>query len=427
MLFTTGGSLQVLILAAGKGTRMKSPNPKVLFEIAGFPMLFHVMKAFEGIKGVNKINVLTGYRSDLIREKISPLFPETSFYLQKEQLGTGHAVKCFIDEKTVQDEDIFIACGDTPLLKKEELEEFATFHKENKNVLSVMSMSPEDPFGYGRIMTEENVPVEIIEEKDADNDQKKIRRVNSGIYIIKESFIRECIDKIDTDNSQGEFYLTDLVRLCYEKGLSSGVFEGNIHNLEGINDIKALSLARKEIHRRINEKLMLSGVDIYDPESTFIDLDVEIEADVKILPFTVIKSGSFIESGSSIGPFARLRQGSLVGKRCKIGNFVETKKAVFKDGVKASHLSYIGDSVIGKGTNIGAGTITCNYDGKNKFKTVIGEDVFIGSNTSLIAPVKIDDNSKIGAGSVISKDVPEYSLSYSRAKQSIKKNHFRRK
>jgi len=309
--FKSEVTLQVLILAAGKGTRMRSQTPKVLFEIAGYPMLYHVIKVFKGMDGIRKVNVLTGYRSDMVREKIKDFYDDIDFYLQEKQLGTGHAVRCFLDGKKTETTDILIACGDTPLLESDELKRFMDFHGENNNVLSVMSMIAQKPFGYGRIIRKEDTPVEIVEEKDADESQRKINEVNSGIYIIKESFLRESVELLDSDNSQGEFYLTDLVKICHKKKLASGIFTGDMKNLEGINDIKALSVARKEIHRRINEQYMHSGVDIYDPDSTFIDPGVEIGSDVRILPFTVIKKGSHIPSGSLVEPFSEIGPGKI--------------------------------------------------------------------------------------------------------------------
>ncbi|MCK9224279.1 MAG: bifunctional UDP-N-acetylglucosamine diphosphorylase/glucosamine-1-phosphate N-acetyltransferase GlmU [Candidatus Muirbacterium halophilum] len=448
--------MDILILAAGKGTRMKSNTPKVLFEIAGKPMLWWVINSCKNLS--NKVNILLGHQPDLIKEKM-PYISNESIFIQKQQLGTGHAVRTFIEEYKEDFDSLMILCGDTPMLSSQELENFKKNHIKSKAVISVMSAIIKNPLGYGRIIKKNNKLACIIEEKDADYTEKKINEINSGIYIIDSKFLKEEIFNINSNNSQNEFYLTDLVEKAFNKGLITNVYIGNSENLSGINDIQSLSEARKIIHNRINNEFMNNGVDIYNSETTFIDVDTVIEDNVSILPFTVLKGentigknsiigpnvyiedckienskieyshlkGVVVNKGCNIGPYSRIRENTVIGEKCRVGNFVEIKKTCLDKSVKVSHLSYIGDSDIGKNTNIGAGTITCNYDGVNKHKTKIGENSFIGSNSCLIAPVNLGNNSVTAAGSVITKDVPDNSLAFGRARQIIKLNYRREK
>lgn len=446
--------MDILILAAGKGTRMKSDTPKVLFEIAGKPMLWWVIQSCSRLSP--NINILLGHKPELVRQKM-PYIPHENIFIQQQQLGTGHAVRTFVEKYSGKPDSLMVLCGDTPMLSADELERFKTEHEKSRAVVSVLSTYVENPYGYGRIVRTDGLMSSIIEEKDADDDVRKIREINSGIYIFNYDFLKREIFDLDTSNAQNEFYLTDLIRKAFNKGLETNVFCGDCINLTGINDIQGLSYARNEIRQRINSRHMDNGVDIYGSDTVWIDADVVIENDVRINPFTVIKGNSVIRKGSvigpysyiedcvsdnasieyshakgavigkdsGIGPFSRLREKTVISEKCKVGNFVEIKKSILSDNVKTSHLSYIGDSEIGKNTNIGAGTITCNYDGKNKNRTVIGENSFIGSNTCLVAPVKLGNNAYTAAGSVITRDVPDNALAFGRARQIIKLNYRR--
>jgi len=451
--------VEVLILAAGKGTRMKSSKSKVLFEIAGKPMLAWVIDSVLPLN-VQKINILIGFEGDIVKNQILNIYQHKkelfNFIVQKEQLGTGHAVKTFVDNTNFSSENLMVLCGDTPMLDNSELESFRKLHDNNNSVVSVISMVPEENYGYGRMVRDVEGNLEkIVEQKDCDEIKAEIREVNSGIYIFDKSFLIDNISNLSNKNSQNEFYLTDIVEFAYKSGKPASVLKGKFENLTGINDIQALSEARKVLHMRINNELMLNGVDIYSPETVFIDSSVKIENDVTIYPFSVIKGQSIIKKGSTVGPYAcikdselegaeivfshatgakmkqqsssgpfsRLREKTVLEEKVKTGNFVEIKNSVLKNNVKASHLTYIGDSEIDENSNIGAGTITCNYDGKNKHKTRIGKNCFIGSNSTLIAPLEVGDNSFIAGGSVINKNVPEKSLAFGRARQVIKTNY----
>ncbi|MFW5782245.1 MAG: bifunctional UDP-N-acetylglucosamine diphosphorylase/glucosamine-1-phosphate N-acetyltransferase GlmU, partial [Candidatus Muiribacteriaceae bacterium] len=370
--------MDVLILAAGKGTRMKSRTPKVLFDIAGKPMLYWVIRCIKDL-GEHNINVMLGHEYESVKRSVSSFFDDVNFFEQKEQLGTGHAVMEYVRQRKEKGERLLVLCGDTPLLLTEEIDRFIIKHGCYDNVMSVMSTVPENPFGYGRVI-KDGINIRcIVEEKDCSDNQRKVEEVNTGIYIIENSFLEENINRLDTDNAQKEFYLTDLVRLAHddEKGVRSVITSPE--HIMGVNNIYDLSLARKTIRKRICMRHMLNGVDIHDPDTVFIDDSVKIESDVTIHPFVILRGDTLIRSGceihpftnicdsvlddvrvdnshitgaeiaqgSTVGPYSRLREGTEIEKDCRVGNFVETKKSVLHNGVKASHLSYIGDSDIG--------------------------------------------------------------------------------
>ncbi|MGM0607851.1 MAG: bifunctional UDP-N-acetylglucosamine diphosphorylase/glucosamine-1-phosphate N-acetyltransferase GlmU [Candidatus Muiribacteriota bacterium] len=449
--------MDVLILAAGKGTRMKNSKSKVLFDIAGRPMIYYVIDSTFQVSP-EKIHFVLGHDSENVIKKLNkhPMKNKFNYYIQKEQLGTGHAVMSFLKGIKEETDNILVLCGDTPLLSAEELADFKDYHIKNENTVSVITTELASPHGYGRIIKDKQGNIKrIVEQKDASCEELKIKEINSGIYIFDFNFLKRAAFNLKSSNSQNEFYLTDLIQISYKEGKKAGTFAGNKKHLSGVNNIVALSEARKIIQKRINENLMLAGVDIYSPETVYIDYDVEVENDTRINPFTIIcgKSkikkdsvigphvflkdsvveaasvefshleGASLKKGAEAGPFSRLRSGTLLSEDSKVSNFVEIKNSTLDSNVKASHLSYIGDSHIGSNSNIGAGTITCNYDGKNKHKTIIGRNCFIGSNSTLIAPLNIGDNSFVAGGSTINKNVPERALAFGRSRQANKLNY----
>ncbi|KJS85664.1 MAG: bifunctional N-acetylglucosamine-1-phosphate uridyltransferase/glucosamine-1-phosphate acetyltransferase [Peptococcaceae bacterium BICA1-8] len=438
-----------IVLAAGQGTRMKSKLPKVLHKVAGIPMLGHVLNTLERADVKRKIVVL-GHGAELI-EKWLPEGIEVVY--QWEQLGTGHAV--LQAEKLLQGVtgNVMVVCGDTPLLQKLTLENLQQRHIDTQAQVTILTAVISDPQGYGRIIRENNQIQAIIEEKDAKDQEKAIREINTGTYCFSADFLINSLAKLTNTNAQGEYYLTDLIKLAVKEGLKVEAFVlDDIKESLGINNRIQLAEAEKVLQLRALEKLMLAGVTIIDPSSTYIGCAVEVGADSIIYPGTIlegktvigqdcligpgvrigesaignncqIQNAVILESkvgnNCSIGPFAYLRPGTILEDNVKIGDFVEIKKSVIGRGSKVPHLSYIGDAFLGEKVNIGCGTITCNYDGKNKYITRIEDDAFIGSNTNLIAPVTVGKNAVIGAGSTINKDVPANALGIAR---EIQKN-----
>lgn len=424
---------------------MKSKYPKVVHPILGKPMITWVV---ETAKSFGKVGIVLGHKAELVKQ----VLPEdVEIFIQNEQLGTGHAVMCakdFIDEN----DDLLILYGDVPFISKDTLNKLIDEHKNKNNEVTILTAIIDDPSGYGRIVRDEMGKIRIVEDKDANNEIKQIKEINSGIYVFNGNFIKKNLDNLNNKNAQGEYYLTDII--SFANRVSTIVVE-DIFEITGINNRGQLSEVEKEMRKRINRKLMFEGVRIIDPETVYIDPDVQIGRDTTIHPFTFIEGKTvigedceigpmtrikdstignnvkvirsevekaIIEDNVSVGPFSRLREGTHLKSKVKIGNFVETKKTIVGENSKAQHLTYLGDSKIGKNVNVGAGTITCNYDGKNKHKTFIDDDAFIGSNSSLVAPLKIGKNSIVGAGSVITDDVPDNSLALGRAKQIVKEN-----
>ena len=446
-------SLRALILAAGKGTRMKSFLPKVLHKVCGKPMLQRVIELSKKI-GSEETIVVLGHKKDSVLEAISDT--EIKYVIQEKQLGTGDAV---IQAKSLLGDfrgTVMVLYGDTPLLRKETLREMYQFHKKSGATATILTSIFENPFGYGRILKSDTEIVGIVEENEATEEQKKIREINAGIYCFESQELFEALSKIDNKNEKGEYYLTDVISVSIKDGkkVQSFVLEDRDEVL-GINSKIELERANNILKKRINEKHMENGVILIDSNNTYIDDEVVIGEDTVVAPNVVLQgktkigrncnlmSGtriidsyiaddvriessvieeSIVQSKVTIGPFAHLRPKSHLKENVHIGNFVEIKKSILEEGVKAGHLSYLGDSTVGSGTNIGAGTITCNYDGQNKFKTIIGKNAFIGGDTVLVAPVNIGENTIIGAGSVITKDVPDNALGVARGKQIIKSN-----
>ena len=444
-------NLGIIILAAGMSKRFKSEIPKVLHKLADKSMIEIVIDNVKKLNNVKKIVIVVGYKKELVIEKLKN-YKNITFAYQKEQKGTGHAVLCTDYEFNNFNGDILILCGDMPLVKYETLKKFVDFYYKNNCKLALLTTEFENPTGYGRIVKENGKFLKIVEEKDADKEIKMIKEINTGIYIVKSQILFSLLKEVSNNNAQNEYYLTDIVEIANKKGIDVDIFKSeNSYQFLGINNRIQLAEAEKIlIKEKINE-LMLNGVTFIYPETSYIGLNVKIGKDSVISQNNVItgnteigdrcfigpnnvikdtkvknevniKGFCYIEKAdigknSQIGPFSHLRPDSIIGEECKVGNFVEMKKSKLQKGVKASHLSYIGDAEVGENTNIGAGTITCNYDGINKHKTVIGKNVFIGSDTQLVAPVKIEDYVLIAAGSTITKNVTENSLVHTRVKQ----------
>lgn len=442
--------LKTLILAAGKGTRMKSELPKVIHEVNGIPMISKIIKVLEILKPEENILIL-GHKKE---EVLKVVGEDADYVVQTEQLGTGHAVLQAKDKLEDYDGDVMVLCGDTPLLREETLEELYKFHRDTDSVTTILTSIYDNPFGYGRIVKENGLVKAIVEEKEADAEIKKIKEVNAGVYCFKGRELFDALSKITNNNEKGEYYLTDVIGIQVGEGkkVQSFVLNDNIEIL-GVNSKVELAQASKVLRDRKNIELMEKGAILIDPSAVYAEEDVKVGRDTVIYPGVVLQGKtvigdncqilgttriidstlgdnikvessvieeSILEEGVTVGPFAHLRSKSHLKEKVHIGNFVEIKKSTLEKGVKAGHLTYLGDAQIGEDTNIGAGTITCNYDGKNKFKTVVGKNSFIGSDSMLVAPVIIGENALVGAGSVITKDVPDNSLAVSRSKQIIK-------
>ncbi len=443
--------IATIILAAGKGTRMKSDLVKVLHPILGLPMLSYPLDLSLNKICAQKTIVVIGHQADRVKE----IFKDSriTFALQEEQLGTAHAVLKALPYISEFSGTVLILCGDVPLIKGETILSFIEAFNENESVLSVLTAVVEDPSGYGRIIRNSQGWLEkIVEEKDAIEDEKQIREVNTGIFCIKSFFLKEGILEIGRDNAQNEYYLTDLIGIARKKGFRcSAHMIANPIEAMGINTRIDLALATEVLRKEKVKEIMLSGVTLIAPNTCYIEKMVEIGKDTIIYPNCIIQGNtrigerctiesnvkitdskigndvtirsnsviteSLIEDGVSIGPFAHIRPQTKISSKAKIGNFVEVKKSIIGRGSKANHLTYIGDSIIGEDVNVGAGTITCNYDGFKKHQTIIGDRVFVGSNVELIAPVKVGNDALIGAGTTVTKDVPDGALAISRVKQ----------
>jgi bifunctional UDP-N-acetylglucosamine pyrophosphorylase/glucosamine-1-phosphate N-acetyltransferase len=437
--------MRIIILAAGKGVRMKSKLPKVLHPVCGKPMLLWVIDTVQDLS--EHVCVVLGHSAEQIRQVLPP---HVEVRIQKEQLGTAHAVMSAQDFIEPND-DVMVLYGDMPLVKKETLMKVVDQHKNDENYVTIISTTMADPTGYGRIVRD---PVgrflKIVEETEANDQEKMIKEINTGIYVFKGRALLETLPKIKPDNAKGEYYLTDTVCLLEKVGIHR-VDDSN--QFLGVNDRVQLALAQKLKQREILERLMLGGVTVVDPGSTYVEADVEVGCDTVLYPMTfllgktkigeqcvigpmtrienctvgnrvrIISSdcvGATIEDDVSVGPFARLREGTVLKSNVKIGNFVEVKNSKIGSRSKAQHLTYLGDATVGEDVNIGAGTITCNFDGKRKNPTFIEDEAFIGSNSCLIAPVRIGRGAFVAAGSVITEDVPEWSLAIARSRQTVK-------
>ena len=409
--------IKSVILAAGKGTRMKSNLPKVLHEIMGKALVGYVLDSVKHI--TNENFVIVGHHAEEVEKYVISHYENAKTVLQSPQLGTGHAVSMICPMLENYSGQVLILCGDTPLITEDTLKKFVEYHKENKSDITVMSAIFENPTNYGRIIRDTDNSLKcIVEEKDATLEQKAIKEVNAGIYCINWAKVKSAFSQLTSNNAQGEYYLTDIIEWGKKNGLSVNAYimENNIETF-GINSRVQLAEALKLLQKRINEKHMINGVTIVDPETTYISADTEIGQDTIIYPSTYIEGENKIGSNCKIGPMAHLRGGVEIGDYCKIGNFVEVKKAKIASHTNAGHLSYIGDSEIGSYVNIGAGTITANYNPltKVKSKTVLEDNVKIGSNTVLVAPVMVEEGANVGALSVITKNIPAWALALTRS------------
>lgn len=444
--------IKSIILAAGEGTRMKSSKPKGLHRVCGKAMLNYVIEAAEKA-GINENILVVGHKKEEIvketekegvRHVVQPMGKEHPY-------GTGFAV--MQAKEYIQENDyIIILYGDTPLITYKTLEKLISFHKKGDFSATVLTAEFDDPTGYGRIVRDENNSIiSIVEHKDASKEQKSIREINSGIYCFNGEQLKDVLDKLDNDNSQNEYYITDAVEILNREGFKVGGYKiEDISEIFGVNSRVQLAEAERIMRKRINEKLMLSGTTIINPENTYIADDVQIGEDTVIFPGVVIEGKSVIGSecvigqntrivnskignnveiqsstiidssiddNTTVGPYAYLRPNSILGKNVKIGDFVEVKNSTIGDFSKASHLAYIGDAEVRSNVNIGCGVIFANYDGKNKHKTIVEDNAFIGSNSNLVAPVIVKENGFVAAGSTITKEVPNGALAIARSRQ----------
>ena len=446
-----------IILAAGKGTRMKSDLPKVLHKVAGISMLEHVFRSVNAINPEKTVTVI-GHKAELVEQVLAG---QTEFVRQTEQLGTGHAVMMaepVLENLTGQP---LVIAGDTPLITGESLKNLIDFHINHKNVATILTAEADNPFGYGRIVRNQHGEVlKIVEQKDASDFEQQIKEINTGTYVFDNARLFEALKNINTNNAQGEYYITDAIGIFRENGEKVGAYTlKDFDESLGVNDRVALATAESVMRRRINQQHMVNGVSFVNPDATYIDVDVEIAPEVqveanvtlkgqtKIGVETILTNGTYIvdsvigertvitssmieessvADGVTVGPYAHIRPGSSLAKDVHVGNFVEVKGSSIAENTKAGHLTYIGNSEVGANVNFGAGTITVNYDGQKKYKTIIGDNVFVGSNSTIIAPVELGDNSLVGAGSTITKDVPADAIALGRGRQINKEDYAKR-
>lgn len=411
--------IKSIILAAGKGTRMKSDMPKVLHTIFDKTLVGYVIDAVNNTGLADENFVIVGHQAERVEEYINKNYDNAKCVLQSPQLGTGHAVSMALPYLKDFDGEVIILCGDTPLITSETIKEFVEYHRENKSDLTVMSAIFENPTNYGRIIRNQDGSLNsIVEEKDATPEQKAVKEINAGIYCINWAKIKPAFNELTSNNAQGEYYLTDIIKWGNEKNLSVNAYTlKNNEEIFGINSKTHLAEATKMLNNKIVQKHLDNGVQIIDPATTWISPETEIGADTVIYPSCYINGKNKIGKHCKIGPFAHLRGDVVLEDYVKIGNFVEVKKTTIKSHTNACHLTYLGDSEIGSNVNIGAGTITANYNPltKVKSKTIIKDNVKIGSNSVLVAPVTIEEGANVGAVGVITKNIPEWSLAITRS------------
>ncbi|MFL2100959.1 bifunctional UDP-N-acetylglucosamine diphosphorylase/glucosamine-1-phosphate N-acetyltransferase GlmU [Desemzia sp. FAM 23989] len=446
-----------VVLAAGQGTRMKSKLYKVLHPVAGKPMVGHVVDQVEAA-GADKIVSIVGVGAEKVQEYLGE---RSEYAMQAEQLGTGHAVLQAESLLSGKEGTVLVICGDTPLLTAETLNGLFAHHQEQGAKATILTAHADDPTGYGRVIRSASGAVEkIVEQKDASPEEAAVQEINTGTYCFDNALLFEALNQVGNDNSQGEYYLPDVIEILKDKGEIVGAYqmEKEAESL-GVNDRVALAEATRMMRERINEKHMRNGVTFVNPEATYIDSEVVIgsdtivEAGVVLKGNTVIGEDCFIganseicdskigdrvrvtssniedsvmASDSNIGPYSHLRPNSVIGKDVHIGNFVEVKNANIDENTKVGHLTYVGDADLGKNINIGCGTVFVNYDGANKHRVTIGDNVFIGCNTNLIAPVTVEENVYVAAGSTITEDVPSESLAIARARQVNKLDYYKK-
>lgn len=419
-------NISAVILAAGKGTRMKSDTSKVLHKIFDKTLLGYVLDAVNKTGLIEKSFVIVGHQADQVEKFVQDNYNNASTALQMPQLGTGHAVSMVCPQLEDFDGEIIILCGDTPLITEKTLKDFIEFHRNKKSDLTVMSAIFDDPTNYGRIIRDGDKLQGIVEEKDATESQKAVKEVNAGIYCLNWQTIKPAFSQLTSNNAQGEYYLTDIIAWGGKSGLNVNAYTlENNEEIFGINSKAHLAEATKMLNQRIVNQHLENGVTIVDPATTWISDETQIGADTVIYPNVYITGTNIIGKNCKIGPFAHIRGGVELGDDVKIGNFVEVKKSKIASGTNCCHLSYIGDSELGSGVNVGAGTITANYNHftKAKNKTVIKDGASIGSNSVLVAPVEIGESASVGAGTVVTKDVEPKSLAVARAPMRIIENY----
>lgn len=451
----SASGLAIAIMAAGKGTRLKSKRPKVLHEVGGRPLLEHVIRAAVSLVPPQRVYTIIGHEADAVAAAVQ--HTGVDFVMQIEQRGTGHAVQCA--REALQDsEHVLVLSGDVPLIQAATLRKLVDFHLAQKAAMTILTAEPADPSGYGRIIRPKAGTATvsaIVEQKALDKKQQRLREINSGIYVFRTADLYAYIHKLSTDNAHGEYYLTDVAKLLVKaKKKVVGIKTDDPAEVLGANTLAELVMLDADLRRAKAQALLASGVTIFRPESCVIDSDVEVGADTVIEPFvqllgktkvgsdcrirsySVIKDSTIADGvqvrlgcildeanvahGAVLGPYSHLRPGSDIGEQAHVGNFVETKKTRLGKGSKANHLTYLGDADIGDKVNVGAGTITCNYDGVNKHVTRIEDGAFIGSDSTLVAPVTVSKGAYVGAGSCITQDVPEDALALGRAQQVVK-------
>jgi bifunctional UDP-N-acetylglucosamine pyrophosphorylase/glucosamine-1-phosphate N-acetyltransferase len=437
----SGRTTLTIVLAAGEGTRMRSSLPKVLHPIAGRPLIAHVLAAAPGGKS-DRIAVVVGPDHQAVIDEIKRVHPQAKTFVQRERLGTAHAVLAAREAIADGADDILIAFGDTPLIDAMTFERMKAALNDGA-ALAVLGFRAADPAGYGRLLEANGQLAAIREHADASESERTVTLCNAGVMAFAGKTVLKILDAIGNGNSKGEYYLTDAVAIVRELGLRAVVIETSEDEVRGINTKTQLAEAEQVIQRKLRQAALDGGVTLIAPETIFLAADTTFGKDVTIEPFVVIGPGVAIDDGAvihsfsnivgarigknaSIGPYARLRPGTVLGEGVRIGNFVETKAAEIDEGSKVNHLSYIGDTHIGENANIGAGTITCNYDGFDKHHTEIGAGAFVGSNSSLVAPVKIGAGAFIGSGSVVTQDVPDDSLAVERSQQSVREGWAKR-
>lgn len=422
--------IKAVILAAGKGTRMKSETtPKVLHQIMGKTLLGYVLDNVKNF--VSEEYVIVGHHAQEVENFVKSNYENAKTVLQSPQLGTGHAVSMVCPDLQNYDGLVLILCGDTPLVQEETLKKFVEYHKSQNSDITVMSTLFDNPTGYGRIIREQDNYLQcIVEEKDANPEQKAVKEVNAGIYCLNWGKIKDAFGQLKSNNAQGEYYLTDIISWGKTKALKVNAYIlENSDEIYGINSRLNLAQAAKMMNHRNLERYMINGVTIVDPDSTWISEDTEIGQDSIVYPFTYIEGKNTIGKSCKIGPCAHFRGNVEVCDNVKVGNFVEVKKAKISSNTNVGHLSYIGDSELGEYVNIGAGTITANYNPltKEKTKTILKDNVKIGSNTVLVAPITVEEGANIGAGTVVTKDIPAWALGITRSPLKILENWVKKK
>lgn len=451
------GNRMAIVLAAGKGTRMRSDLYKVLHTVCGLPMVEHVIRAVKQ-SGVTQVVSIVGHGAEQVKEVLQDA---SQYALQREQLGTGHAVLQAKDLLGNQEGNTLVICGDTPLLTGDTLTELFAYHEQSGARATILTALADDPTGYGRVIRSASGDVlKIVEQKDASPEELAVQEINTGTYVFDNQALFSALSQVTNENAQGEYYLPDVIEIMKSQGDAvSAHIMSDMNEALGVNDRVALAQATDLMGRRINERHMRNGVTLIKPDTTYIEVDVEIQSDTVVEPGVVLKGRtqigskcfigaqteivesviadnvsitqsviehSTVQSGTSIGPFAHLRPNSQLGHNVHVGNFVEVKNSTLGDGTKAGHLTYVGDSDLGQDINLGCGTIFVNYDGKHKHRSKVGDQAFIGCNSNIVSPVEIGARAFIAAGSTITKDVPEEALAISREAQQNIPNYWQK-